>query len=218
MRSIALLSLAAAALLLGGCANNTTPIVPPGPATPAEQNFELVWQSSLDVLTHYGWRIDRVDRREGIIATYPMTAKQWFEFWRHDTANWHQTAESSLQTIYQRVEVTLVPTRRDPAQYDFQVQVFVMRSENPSRQLITAQDIYGQFILPGRTRRSGEFILEREEYEDPNAAVSNLGRNSEMEDKLAVEISNQVSGRQVRGEALHNQPPAPQPAAESIGR
>ena len=72
---------------------------------------ESLWQISQAELKKRGFRLDRVDRRSGIIETFRTTSGQWFEFWRRDTAGPDALAESSLRTIRRsvRLEISSVP-------------------------------------------------------------------------------------------------------------
>jgi hypothetical protein len=62
-----------------------------------------------DVLRDQGFRIDRVDRRAGVVTTHPETSKHFFEVWRKDVANNYDFWEASLNTIRRSVEIQAEP-------------------------------------------------------------------------------------------------------------
>ena len=191
--AVILLSLA----LLGGCANYTTPIVTEDLMTPAERNFHVVWQGALAVLGEYDFTVDQQDRREGRIATLPMTGQQWFEFWREDAATPRDLAEGSLQTIYRTVRVHVELVAGSEELFAARVEVITSRSEQITRPLTNVVQAYGLFAIPGQVRQI-ETLLIRQSVEDiPNSRVTNLGRDVGLESKIAVAIADRVAGRQI---------------------
>ena len=137
-----------AAVLLAGCANYTKPVATAEPLTVRERNFEAVWQAAQDVLTDYNFRLERLDRREGLIVTEPLTGQQAWEFWRRDAVTPYALAESTLQTIYRQAQVRIVPISGEVNLYEAEVQANTYRSSRRS-QLGTTSAAYGMFLLPG---------------------------------------------------------------------
>lgn len=62
-----------------------------------------------DVLRDQGFRLDRVDRRAGVVTTHPETSQHFFEVWRKDVATAYDFWEASLNTIRRTVEITTQP-------------------------------------------------------------------------------------------------------------
>ncbi|HNO80112.1 MAG TPA: hypothetical protein PKN33_18855 [Phycisphaerae bacterium] len=62
-----------------------------------------------DVLRDQGFRIDRVDRRAGVVTTHPETSQHFFEVWRNDVATNYDFWEASLNTIRRSVEIQAAP-------------------------------------------------------------------------------------------------------------
>jgi len=77
----------------------------------ARQSVEsdLFWNVAKDVLRDHGFRLDRVDRREGIVTTLPVTSRQIFEFWRKDVRTRADAWEATLNPIRRWVEVRFEP-------------------------------------------------------------------------------------------------------------
>lgn len=147
--------LAAAVLTAaGGCVRYTKPIAPAKPAklSVADRNYDAVWQAAIKVLRgRYYFRINRRDRRAGVITTYPLVGKQFFEFWRRDAVGGQDVAESSLHTIYRTVLVNVRPTRRDSAIYEPIVRVRAVRSNKEQLTMGSTGQAYDMFIHPGET-------------------------------------------------------------------
>ena len=66
-----------------------------------------IWQACQDELKERGFRLDLVDRREGIILCYPQVSKQWFEFWCQDVVTSEELVESSLHTVRRIIQIEM---------------------------------------------------------------------------------------------------------------
>jgi len=161
--------LLAALVLAVGCTNYTEPVVEGRNLTPAEKQFNAVWDASLDVLGESYFPIDRRDRREGIIQTEPIVGKSFFEFWRKDGATPAATAESSLHTIYRIATVRIRPV--GDGGYEPRVEVRTYRSNRPD------VDVEIDPVQPpGRTEPGVP------------AYLTPLGRDENLEARLAEDI------------------------------
>jgi len=119
--------------------------------TTLEGRYDTAWDASLAVLRDYHFRVDRLDRREGVITTYPLTGASWFELHRRDAATDRDAMESTLQTIHRAAEVRLC---RSAGGYYFpRVRVRVSRAFRPRRQITNASEAYELFQLDSPTRR-----------------------------------------------------------------
>jgi len=205
MRAIAtVLVVACGAGLLCGCVKYTKPVAAAPKLTPAQRNFEALWQGSLDVLRDYGFTVDRQDRREGIITTRPLVGRQWFEFWRKDAATPYDVLEGSLQTIYRTALVRIWATDPNTGNYQAGVEVVLTRSDKEQSAVETVSDAYGMFTMPGGedaiTRPKlgyttlGTTLLEP----DPNSVVG-LAKDPVLSAKLANEISYLAGRRLLEG-------------------
>lgn len=193
MRMTILLCLA----VLGGCANYTTPIVPQRQMTPAERNFEAVWEGALRTLSAYRFPIDQENRRDGVITTLPVTGQQWFEFWRKDAATGRSLAEGSLQTIYRTARVHVEPVQGSQGRFAARVEVFTSRSDRITRDLTDVSEVYSLFAIPGNREKLERMLVNQSVEDLPGAAVTPLGRDGELESKLAMDIAKRVANRQV---------------------
>ncbi len=148
-------------VFLSGCQMYTAPRIPPPKLTPAEKNFQSLWEATQDTLRRYNFTLDRRDRRAGIITTEPMTGKQFFEFWRADAVTLYDIAESSIQTIYRITEVTIAPTDEDGDTFTPTVKVYAFRSARETQEVTSTSEAYNLFFLPsGFGRVPGSLLLD----------------------------------------------------------
>ncbi len=195
-----------------GCANYTEPIAPLRPLTPSERNFRIVWRASLDVLRSYGFRIDRMDPRDGVISTFAMTGKHFFEFWRKDTATVSSAAESAIQTIYRDVTVTLRPADADGRAYYAFVIVRAKRSDLGTPQVSSVSEAYSLFQLPGdRISKGRRWFLEDFGRDRKGPDVVKLGRDYALEAKIRADIL-AAAGSSARVAPRPSATPKPVPA------
>jgi len=106
---------------------------------------DQLWQFCQTELKTRGFQLDRVDRRSGVIETYPLTSKQWFEFWCQDVVTAHDLAESSLHTIRRRVSMAVSAAPED--RYRLQCRVAVERLSAPPELTsgqVRVRDIFAQ--------------------------------------------------------------------------
>jgi hypothetical protein len=167
---------------LAGCANYTQPVVSQEPKTPAERNFETLWQASISVLREYYFKIDREDRRDGVIRTDAMLGKQFGEFWRKDAASDTNLAESTLQTIFRQATVTIKPVGEDRFEPSVEVQTF--RSNKEERQVSSTSEALNLFDLPEKGSPDEDLLKVKGASEE---AVP-LGRDAALEEKIRADI------------------------------
>ena len=70
-------------------------------------DVDEIWQACQDQIKARGFRLDLVDRREGIINSYPQVSKQWFEFWCQDVVTSEDLVESSLHTVRRIIQIEM---------------------------------------------------------------------------------------------------------------
>ena len=179
-----MLAIAAAAMILGGCAVQTPPQAEP--IQTAESRYDEVFGVSRSVLRGYQFEIDRIDRRAGLIQTFPMTGKSWFEFWRKDGATVRDTMESTLQTIYRKAIVEVVET--GAGTYGVKVRVEVSRADRREVQITNTSQALGLFQLQRGHRRYerafGLTGIDRAPVELPDDERLAMKIQSEIEKKL----------------------------------
>jgi hypothetical protein len=177
-------------LLLAGCANYTQPVGRPPDLTPAERNFQAVWQASLDVLREYQFEVARTDRRQGLIVSEPTVGRQWFELWRKDAATPRDVSEGTFQTIYRTITIQIAPVSPGQGVYVAAAQVHTERTERPSPQITSVADARGMFALPGSERNEADMILNATPA--PRDQVQDLGIDGTLSERITGEIAQRV--------------------------
>lgn len=105
--------------------------------------FDVVWESAQQTLRKHRFRLDRVDRRAGIITTMPVTSQSLFEFWRHDVDTRRDLWESTLNPLRRWVEVRC--TKDDAGETKLAVVVHKERFSSPDRQFNSTGAAYQYF-------------------------------------------------------------------------
>ena len=138
---------------------------------------DRVWDAIGETLRRHRFRLDRVDRRAGLVTTTPETSQHFFEFWRHDVATWTDAWQASLNPLRRRAEVTVA--RADEGRWtQLSVAVFKERLSSPDRQFNNTAAAYQFFgeSLPSTTG-DPKVTPEDERWLDQ-------GRDAAMEDHL----------------------------------
>lgn len=145
---------------------------------PAQQQL---WEAIADTLREEGFRLDRLDRRAGLVTTLPETSKHFFEFWRHDVDTRQDFWEATINPIRRATRVSLQPGPGGATQ-ELTVVVSKEQLSSPDRQFnstIAAYQIFGN-SLPSTTGLA-RVTPEHEYWFD-------CGRDEAMEDYLRRRI------------------------------
>ncbi len=181
MNSLQIAILSIVAVLCAGCIPTGAPVS--SPPEVADEDFNVIWDATNEVLRKYRFFIDRADRREGVITTFPMIARHWFEFWRKDAATQRDVAEGTLQTLYRRVTIS-IRRQDDNKRYLVDVRVFVSRSDLLAPQITSTSEAYDLFINPDMPR-----IASLTGLGGPKGSRDvSLGRDENLEQVLQREI------------------------------
>ena len=179
MRTLLRLSVAVCFVgMFSGCAAHTRPVGGRAELSQAQRDFDALWQRTLEVLRRHNFRIDRQDRRAGVVTTRPMTGQYFLEFWRNDAVDAQSLAEGAIQTIYRSPKVTIAPPKKGSG-YRPTVEVTLARSARRGSQITNTSQAYNLFT--GRTRPG------RPEMKSPR--VVPLGRDAQLEKRLADQIA-----------------------------
>ena len=68
-----------------------------------------LWEAVQETLRRHRFRLDRVDRRSGVITTYPVTSQHFLEFWRNDVDTFPDLWEASWNPLRRWVRIELSP-------------------------------------------------------------------------------------------------------------
>lgn len=190
----------------------TEPTTQPAKLSPAEKDFEAVWQAARQTLRTYRFELDRQDRRAGLITTAPMTGVHFFEVWRRDAARPIDLGESTVQTIHRTARVSIRPVNADAQTYQAHVEVLLRRSDRPTPQVTSTSEAYGLFHISGSRKQRRSLLLDSGEPGQGREHFVDLGPDRALEAKLTSEIA--AAAARLRGVAPAGKPrPAPKPAA-----
>jgi len=175
--------MAAVMLLTAGCA------MPPRSGEPVRQTVttqdaagrDALWTVSQNVLRRHGYKIDRLDRRAGVITTEPETSQHFFEFWRDDVDTPYDFAEATLRTVRRTVEVHLLPDD-DPDTTDIRVVVRRQIFSTPDRQFNSSLAAFRMFGTQLPSEVTGEKITRQQD------TWLHAGRDLAMEQYLLDQI------------------------------
>ncbi len=161
--------------------------------------YEILFDACLDTLRDHRFKLDRVDRHEGTITTFPVTSQQFFEFWRNDVYTAYDLVEASLLTIRRRVEIRLLG-QGSPLHKKLVITVHRERFSTPDRQYNTSAAAFRVYSrsLPST---SGEIVVPKRDD-----VWLEAGRDGIAEQRLINEITERVfaRNRQQAGEADHS--------------
>ncbi len=143
---------------------------------------DRLWSSVRDTLREHRFRLDRVDRRAGVVTTFANTSQQFFEWWRHDVDSWPDYWDATLNPVARRVEVTIAGQDDAATWRDVSVVVYKERFSAPDRQFnsSTASFDFFSYKLPSTT--GIEVISPDDETWIPQ------GRDAAMEERLLLSI------------------------------
>ncbi|MFC1782616.1 hypothetical protein ACFL02_03405, partial [Planctomycetota bacterium] len=132
--ALLIILLVAICLLGGGC--TSTPVKASGQTYVVRGDPNYIWLVCQEQLKKRGFRLDQVDRRRGIIRSFPLISKQWFEFWCQDVVTGEGLLESSLHTLRRTIRLEMATA--DKRQYSLRCQVGVERLSS-ERQIVSGR-------------------------------------------------------------------------------
>ncbi|MBI1372819.1 MAG: hypothetical protein GC159_08675 [Phycisphaera sp.] len=178
--------------------------------------YDQVFDATVDVLRDKRYVVDRKDRRFGVVTTEPRIAASVFEPWYDDNSTGHQVAEASLnherRTI--RVEIQPVKAADDSGaitdRYQLFVQVDMDRRHNPPQTLNSAA--LGRMSIQQSRRINRPLLTERgiEKVE-----WSPIGRDELLEQRLVEEILHRAVGFVAKPVEPTPEPATPEPSPGS---
>src|SRR5580704_3814029 len=70
-----------------------------GVASVSFGDYQKLWDACQETLVNDQFEVDRRDFRQGVMATFPLISKQFFEVWRSDAGTLHEIWQDSLQSV-----------------------------------------------------------------------------------------------------------------------
>jgi len=180
MYRVAILTVAVG-VLLAGCGASQGPAA--GFSATGDPQFDALWDAATAALRDYRFHIDRQDRRAGVVTTFPLVGRHWFECWRKDAATPRDVLEGTLHTVTRTATVTI---RKAPAgqgavgKYAVAVEVRTRRSTLPTYQVTSTADAYDLFLGRGDVARTCAADVTRRQGRGAGKE-EDLGRDAALE-------------------------------------
>jgi hypothetical protein len=217
-----------ALMLIGGCAAPRAGVE--NPTRIAASEYDRVFEEAVEVLRDYRFRVDRRDRRFGVITTEPRTAGSVLEPWAEGNQTFDQALENTIQ--HQRRIIRIELSRREGgeateaasdqtvADYELLVRAQLQRRQRVTGPLNTAATSSVQRGARGGGRR---VVLTERGYESD--FWRDVGRDAALERTLIAAILQRATAPppppppEEEGEAQAGAPPSEAtPAALVAGR
>jgi hypothetical protein len=187
-------------ILAAGCQSPPQPSDPTvervSLSTPADRN--QLWEAVCKTLRDYAFRLDRQDKVNGVVTTFPETTAQAQEFWRPQPRPAYYWWEANLHTIQRQATVQLLPGEQaDESRLEVKIERLRYRLEE--RQIDNAAGAMRIFSAEAPTVSGRRAKPSKTGYWVP------IGRDEQMEQNLLAAI--------LRNCAKRTGMPAPQPGA-----
>ena len=150
-------------------------------------SFDQVWEVCLASLKDCGLKVDRQDRRFGLMVSEPTTGQQFFEFWRKDAVSSDDLLLSSLHTIRRTVSIQV--TTQGPRKFEVRVQAQAQRASMPGDQLDNTAEAFELM-----SRQGIPASPSRRDYVRPQAEPIwvDIGREPALEQYILEDITHRL--------------------------
>jgi len=160
----------------------------PAVASIESADFQKLWDACRGTLVNNQFEISDENYRLGLMTTWPLISKQFFEVWRSDAGTVHDIMQDSLQTIRRSVHFEFA--RQPDGSFTAYPKVVMEQFIHPERR-ITVQAQYNQAFAavgeaPTRENTEGNSVSSRYWYA--------LGRDEAMEKQLANSVREKLRG------------------------
>ncbi len=133
------LCLLAGTIVLTGCGERQRRPDPPQTVTLSGVTACDAVNVAEAVLRQMHFSIDKADPDAGVVRTFPLTAGQFFEFWRSDNVDAASALEANLQTLRRSVQVDFLQT---DGQVRIQCAIRVQRLSLPQNEVASVSQAY----------------------------------------------------------------------------
>jgi hypothetical protein len=168
-------------------------------------DYDVLFETCLEVLRVHGYKLDRVDQRAGLITTFPITSQQFFEFWRDDVETAYDVMEASLLTIRRRAEIQVLG-EAEGSDHRLVVSVYREKLSTPDRQYNSSAAAFRVFSRTLPSTAGKTIVPERDDVWLP------AGRDGLLERRLIREITGRAFAREWRAPVETTEPAVSRPA------
>ncbi len=145
-------------------------------------DFDRIWTVCQAQIKNRGFELDRLDFRNGVIETYPLISKQWFEFWHNDVIDGNSLAQSSLHTINRLVKLKI--DKLDSNNYQLQCKVEKLK-------IYHDRDVAGGNIRAQETFTASQSRIFNNKYSN-NIKWLPAGNDPVLQQAILTDISNKL--------------------------
>ncbi|HEX3356378.1 MAG TPA: hypothetical protein VHS31_05290 [Tepidisphaeraceae bacterium] len=159
----------------------------PSHGTVVYDSFPTLYKTCENVCRDFGFKIDRVDYRTGLLTTEPLESAQIFEPWRPDVGNFKQVEKSTICSLRRTVRFDMV--KNADGTFQASPKVLVERQTVSERRITSVALYRGAYSkeaprdMPHGSKESDEGFLI------PPKFWYAVGRDTPLEVKLAHEVS-----------------------------
>jgi len=172
--------------------------VAPSPGVAVYDSFATLEKTCENVLRDYGFKIDRVDYRTGLLTTEPLESAQIFEPWRPDIQTVKDAEKSTLASLRRTVRFEI---RKEPdGTFSASPKVLIERQTVQERRITNVAIYRGAYTkedprdAPSGTKESDEGFMI------PPKFWYAIGRDPKLEVALAKEVSKRLARK---GREMH---------------
>jgi len=185
MDKVKLLTVCVSLFLLAGCGGNQQYKTLDKVCVPNMEKAEAM-KACEEVLSRMYFVVDKADEEQGVIRTRPLTAAQWFEFWRSDNVGSFNGAEANVQSIRRTAELNM---DKGEGQLCIRCEVKVQRFSLPEHEIRSSGRAYEAFSKSGRSFQEMKLNPEQKKQ----AAWIDLERDGRLETKILERIEKQIA-------------------------
>lgn len=176
------------AIILAGCAQKQQ-YETVEKICPAGLNKQQAFRITEDVLGEMHFSIAKSDADLGVIITRPLTAAQFFEFWRKDNVDSFSSAEANLHTIRRIAELNI---DQQDTNLCIRCRVNTQRLRLPEREIRSRARAYDLFSQSGSSRQ----VLKLNPEQQRNMTWVDLGDDSQLAALILKQIENKIDKMQ----------------------
>ena len=185
MDKVKLLTVCVSLFLLTGCGGNQQYKTLDKVCVPNMEKAEAM-KACEKILSRMYFVVDKADEEQGVIRTRPLTAAQWFEFWRSDNAGSFNGAEANVQSIRRTAELNM---DKGEGQLCIRCEVKVQRFSLPEHEIRGSGRVYEAFSKSERSFQE----MKLNPKQKKQAAWIDLERDGRLETKILERIEKQIA-------------------------
>jgi hypothetical protein len=143
-------------------------------------------EAAEDVLARMHFTIEKYDPAQGIVTTRPLSAAQFFEFWRSDVVGTRQAIEANIHSTRKIAKLAFVSGETDLC---IDCTVSVYRLSLPGHDISSSSQAYAMFSKSTSVTQT----LEPHEHQREGMSWSDAGQDSGLAEVILKQIEQKLS-------------------------